>query len=187
MKMFAVLPLIFLSYASAANPDPQNLTCGEVKHQYKKDGCCGAPSKKSNMTMGEPPRLSARCQCIGSLINAASNYNRFTRATMLEAFAGKNISVQYHEYMLDKGFPKDYSLECDAHDQDQAYCQEGGEYAGAKWCDQPVCFTSAKDCPGAQPTVFFKDTKLDGLLYYSYEHCGGTDYFTGSGDTRSPR
>merc|ERR1719190_57764 len=145
--------------------------------RYKNEGCCSVPSKQSSMVPYSPP-MADQCQCINALISKEGNYERVTTATMLEAFANKTALQQYAEFMAGKGYASEYGLKCGAHDNNEPYCQAGGGSAGAIWCPEPWCYITAASCPGAQPTEFFKETVLNGLLYYSYPQCGGTDHFS---------
>merc|ERR1712059_22752 len=144
-----------MGYASA-----QNLSCAEVKQRYKNDGCCGVPSKHSSMVAYSPPRVSMsdQCQCIGDLIRTAGQYQRFTRATMLEALANKTILQQYSEFMTGKGYAAEYGLDCAAHDSNEEYCKAGGDNQGEPWCPEHWCYTTASACEGSKPTSFFKGT-----------------------------
>ena len=66
---------------------------------------------------------------------------------------------------------------CSTWDNMMDYCAVD---APADWCTDAWCYVP-EGCPGASVESYFTDIEGE-TLYFSYEHCGSDDTYTGSED-----
>ncbi|KAL1519101.1 hypothetical protein AB1Y20_003366 [Prymnesium parvum] len=87
---------------------------------------------------------------------------------------GHNYGVAAERNFSEPWGANTYGSTCDhAWDAPEAACA----HAAAAWCEQKWCYVTDPSCPGARPTDFFKGTRYEEYLWFSYEQCGGNDTF----------